>query len=289
MKQNILIALVSLILFSCINKKQETFQNNEGDWLVHRKGQIELYTRKPGFKSKTILNPDIQKALEENLLDSSAFTSPNDENIIKILEYQNNYIHQINEFLETDFKDTVKIFLYNLDEYYRNGHMKYANSYSNIIYFVFYNFVHDEDGQIKIDAGGPHEMVHIITDNLIGRAKTRLFGEGYAVAITKNYSSEMINGKVFLKSLDSWHKSIKKNSEFLSPSDLLENEFLSETEFYPQAGLFIDWLFQNYDIKTANQLYVLDKVEIISEFKRITGDSFFEMENKYIEYINQLL
>jgi len=51
--------------------------------------------------------------------------------------------------------------------------------------------------------------------------------------------------------------------------------------------LFVDWLFKNYDIDAVNQLYVLDKFEIISEFKRITGDSFFEMEKKYMKYINQ--
>jgi len=288
MKQTILISLISLGLFSCINKKQETFQNDEGDWLVNRKGLIELYTRKPEFKSNTILNPDIQKALEENLLDSSAFTSPNDEIIIKILENQNNYIQQINKFLETDFQDTVIIFLYNLDEHNmnRNRSMKDAYPDYRIIYFVFYNFVHDEDGQINTFIG-PHEMVHIIAENSIGKSKTMLFSEGYAVAITNNYNSKIINGKVFRKSLDSWHKSIKKNSRFLSPTDLLEKEFVSEADFYPHAGLFVDWLFKNYDIDAVNQLYVLDKFEIISEFKRITGDSFFEMEKKYMKYINQ--
>lgn len=288
MKHLIFFTLVLTVL-SCSNStEQEEFHNYEGDWLVNRKGLIELYTRKPGFKSNSILNPDIQKALEENLLDSSAFTSPNNEDIIKILENQNNYIHQINRFLGTDFKDTVKIFLYNLDEHNmnRNRSMKDAYPDYRIIYFVFYNFVHDEDGQINTFIG-PHEMVHIIAENSIGKSKTKLFSEGYAVAITKNYSSEIINGKVFRKSLDSWHKSIKKNSTFLRPSDLFENELLSETDFYPHAGLFVNWLFQNYDIEAVNQLYVLDKLEIINEFSRITGNSFSEMEQMYVKYINR--
>jgi hypothetical protein len=100
--------------------------------------------------------------------------------------------------------------------------------------------------------------------------------EGYANAVDWTYGC---------KSNDLWINEYIEQQKIIRPSDLLiKNRELPEREFYPQSGYFVRWLFARVGIEMTNKIYRTKKEDFVSEYKKITGEEFSEMEKAYMDY-----
>ncbi|HPT32711.1 MAG TPA: hypothetical protein PLW67_12765, partial [Prolixibacteraceae bacterium] len=70
----------------------------------------------------------------------------------------------------------------------------------------------------------------------------------------------------------------------LTPSELLYNDSIPPRAFYPQIGCLVSWLFDTYGVEKINRLYPVKRKNIEAQFLEVTGESFVEMERKYMEY-----
>lgn len=132
---------------------------------------------------------------------------------------------------------------------------------------------------------GTHEAVHLIAGIEFGLAKTKFFGEGYANAIDGNYGSVIIHDTIFRMRIDSILKFNNNKMKFYTPSELLHDNKISPNIYYPQIGCFMTWLFKEYGIEKINKLYTFNEKQIENDFMKITGESFVNMEEKYLTYL----
>jgi len=57
---------------------------------------------------------------------------------------------------------------------------------------------------------------------------------------------------------------------------------VNERSYYPQVGCLFNWLFTEYGVGKINEMYSFNARQIEKNFEKITGDSFKEMERKYL-------
>jgi len=243
--------------------------NIDGPWIVSKKGNVILYTRPINY---------------------SKVPSPDSLNIEVILLEQNESLRLINSKLGTRFDSNFSVYLYNYDEAKdkigTNGG-GFSMPKDRIIYYTYSKTKNKITG--KDIYLGIHELVHLVTRSELGYAKSRLMGEGYAVALTGNYSGyKDLNGDYCKKTIEMWMTEYVTKGQILKPNDLISNEKYPETLFYPQAGFFINWLFDNYGVEKITKLYILKNKRIKRDFEKITGDKFDSMEMKYLDYCNKL-
>jgi hypothetical protein len=207
---------------------------------------------------------------------------------MKILQEQEQVIDYINETLKIDFQSKVKIYLLNYDEAKSkigtNGG-GFCSPKKKRIYFTFYNLQFYNTIRNENEYIGVHEMVHLIAKYELGMPNTRFFGEGYANAVEGNYGSKNIDGHYIKKRNDSTLQEFRRKGKVLTPSELLFNDSIKEREYYPQIGCLISWLFNEYGVLKINQLYILEKNLVESEFQKVTGETFVAMEEKYMKHI----
>jgi len=181
----------------------------------------------------------------------------------------------------------VEIFLYNYDEAKEkigtNGG-GFAAMNGRQLFFTWYGKSIFNTVRNREEYVGVHEMVHVITLNKLGPITTRFFGEGYSNALDGNYGSILENNRMIRLRNDSTLAKIKAKSRLLKPSELLYNDSIPERAYYPQIGCLVSWLFDTYGVGKINQLYAVKRKKIEEKFLQVTGDSFAEMERKYMEY-----
>lgn len=85
-------------------------------------------------------------------------------------------------------------------------------------------------------------------------------------------------------------KEFNEKNQVLTPSELLNGGKIPYSQFYPQSGFFINWLFEQYGVEKVNKLYpkvrryTLNKSKLKKEFESTLGDSFSTIENNYLAY-----
>lgn len=258
--------LVLLFLFFTLTSwKADT----AGPWVITEGKRVTLYSRPVGY---------------------SKADSPDSIAIQSIIREQEHVIDHINQRLNTSFDTKVKVFLFNRDEAKEKigtngGGFASLNKSKRHIYFTFHEKPFLNTGLNQYDYLGVHEMVHIITINQIGNLRTRFFGEGYANALDGNYGVENVNGILTRKRNDSTLIKIKANGKLLKPSVLLYNDSIPESEYYPQIGCLINWMFEKYGVDKINLLYDLKRDKIEKAFQRVTGVRFKDMETAYMEFL----
>jgi len=220
--------------------------------------------------------------------DFSKTNSPDSIDIQRILIEQNQIINLINRKLKTNFHGIVEIYLFNYDEAKEkigtNGG-GFCSSKKSRIYFTYYdnpiyNTIRNEKEYI-----GVHEMVHLIANKELGKHKTAFFGEGYANAIDGNYGAIKNGDSLTRRRIDSTMNKIVSTGKMLTPTELLLNNKISARSFYPQIGYLFNWLFAEYGIERINEMYTQSTRQIEKNFEKITGDSYQEMERKYLSHI----
>jgi hypothetical protein len=213
--------------------------------------------------------------------------SPDSLAIRQIIAEQEEVIGFINNRLETDFKGPVEIFLYNFDEAKEkigtNGG-GFAAMNGRQLFFTFYDKPVFNTIRNREEYVGVHEMVHLITLNKLGNITTRFLGEGYANALDGNYGSKVENNRMIRLRNDSTLMKIKAKGRLLKPSELLWNDSITERTYYPQIGCLVNWLFDTYGVDKINRLYPVKRKKMEGKFLEVTGESFAEMERKYMEY-----
>ena len=235
-----------------------SFSLFKSKWIKTKKDIIVLYTRPESFTN--YLSPDssrINKYLKEGIL----------------------CVNEINKVLEVNFNSKIKVYLYNYDEAKEQIGTNAGGGAIPTEKIILYTYTKDnyiDKKRNRVRYVGVHEYVHIVSFNTIGISKTRLFTEGYATAIDGSYGGKEI-------------ESFLKKDNIKTPTELLNGEEMFEGDFYPQAGFFIKWLFNEYSVKKSNKLFILTNDEIKNEFENITGDSYLKMEKKYIEFCNKYL
>lgn len=237
------------------------------EWTKTIDGNIVLYTRPIGYTN----SPSPDSTAKYELINEAKYC-----------------IDEVNNNLKTFFSKKIKIFMFNHDE---AKNIIGTNSGGfvawNGIYYTYSTMpMKDLKRNMKFQIG-PHEFVHIIADYCIGGSKTNLFGEGYANAIDGTYSGiDTIDSGVFIATPIENQINYKN---VLKPSQMLfESDNFDENIFYPQAGYFIKWLIRTYKIENTNKLYTVKKKQFVRKFKEITGDSFNNMENKYLAYCDSV-
>ena len=261
------IAVFVIICFTLTSWKID----KQGPWVITKGERVTLYTRPINY---------------------SESDSPDSLTIQKIIIEQENVINYINDRLNTDYQSKVKIYLYNLDEANEKSGIYGGRSKSNIfkrhIYVTYRNNPILNTINNQFVYLGVHEMVHIIADNQFGRGTTRFFGEGYANALSGNYGTKKQGDIMVFKSNDSTLVDLINLDKFCLPSDLIDNDFLPAQEYYPQIGCLVNWMLTTYGADKINQLYNIKRTDIKKEFEIVTGVSFEEMENTYLEYCNTI-
>ncbi len=255
----------SIFLFSILLISLTNFSIFKTKWIKTKRDNVVLYTRPQNFSDSI---------------------SPDSARIEQVLSEAIACIKEINKKLGTNFNAKVKVYLFNYDEAMEQIGTNAggaANVKENELYYVNFRDPSFDPIRKRNSYIGVHEYVHLVSFNELGFASTRLMAEGYACAIDGCYGSKVINGRrtrTQLKDQITFDK-IKK------PSELLDGEDMPEGDFYPQAGIFVNWLFNEYSVEKVNKIFVLKKEDFESEFEKITGESFQDMEKKYLEYCKQ--
>ncbi|MCB9797395.1 MAG: hypothetical protein H6741_32295, partial [Alphaproteobacteria bacterium] len=120
----------------------------------------------------------------------------------------------------------------------------------------------------ELDAGGPHEDVHVIAWHRIGDTNYALMGEGLAVWVTGPWWGEPLED----------HVSGYKARGVLPSLEALITDFWSMPDgvTYPTAGHFVGWLAEGWGVDVVKRLYVEPDLE--AGFQRELGMTLEEVE-----------
>ena len=252
------ISLTALILFSSFKP------DLKGPWIQKAGNQVTVYFRPSGY---------------------SATESPDSETIRKIIQEQEEIIGLINLKLGTHFRKKVNLYLYNYDEAKEkigtNGGGSCDSGKKNI-YFTYYKQPIYNSIRNCYEYVGMHEMVHMVANNELGELRSAFFAEGYSNAIDGNYGSQKVDDHLVRRKIETTAAALRHNGIFHTPSELLTNHKIPAREFYPEIGYLMNWLFDTYGIGKMNQLYSSGSKRIQKQFYKVTGDTFMEMEKKYM-------
>jgi hypothetical protein len=139
----------------------------------------------------------------------------------------------------------------------------------------------------KYSLVGEHETVHAIFMNRFGLSRSRLLVEGAAVAIDKGFGIVEENGKRVRVPIYNIVRDQRGQQKLLSIKYLCSGKG-SEELFYPQAGVFVEWLIKNYGINKYQELYRNTNKKILIKTQKYFGISLDELEKKYRNYLLNL-
>lgn len=151
---------------------------------------------------------------------------------------------------------------------------------------IYYTFIHDIEpytDQYGIDNPfvGAHEMVHIITHNLLGNPGNKMMSEGYAVWLDGSYGRKDIN--YYIRKFKSDYPEY-----IMTPTQLLNESIEDEMIYYPNAGVLIRYWVREFGVEKINRLFQVSRENLKEKFEKITETSWDEMENHYSNYLNSL-
>jgi len=239
-----------------------------GPWVRTEKANIVLFTRPVDF---------------------SATASPDSMVIANILLEQENIIVYINRYLRTDYNSKFEIYLYNFDEAKEkigtNGGGS-CDSKRKWIFFTYYRQPVFNTYRNEYEYLGVHETVHLIAGTELGYSKTRFFGEGYSNAIDGNYGAIWVGDTLVRYRNDSTLQKLKKLGKLSTPGELLHRSEMPPDLYYPQIGCLMKWLFDEYGVENMNRLYTAKEKQIEKKFFEVTGESFADMERKYLAHLH---
>ncbi len=206
--------------------------------------------------------------------------APTSEEAQEILSNQEVYYDQIVSQLGNPvFSDPILIYVYNKEEALEligtqgGGH---AVPKFNTVYYTYLPYGEEQTftdryGRVN-PLVGAHETAHVISHRVLGYPKTKLMSEGYANYLDGSYGRRDIHDLYDAFSAE----------ERLSPTQMLNYESIRESLYYPNCGVFIEYLVQEYGIAVVNALFTLSKEEIPSHFYAKTGITWNEMEEAYL-------
>jgi len=253
----------AILLSACTEFFAELDSNT--DWKIYENGPIKLYYKKQG---------------------SSGVPSPTAEDVESITENQKHYYQAIQDSIQKSFNEPVLIYLYNKDQAEEAIGTSGGGLSQSKYMTIYYTFIHDiapytDKFGIVNPYVGAHEMVHIITHNVLGHPGTKMMREGYAVWLDGSYGRKDIN--YYLQ------KFKKEYPEYvLTPTQLLNESIKDEMIYYPNAGILTRYWVRTYGVKKINRLFSTGKDEFKEQFKDITGTSWDKMETEYSSYLNTI-
>ena len=263
MRNVITILLLALYLTSCTEfiAEIDTDKNRE----LKENGPIKLYYKKQGV-SKT--------------------PSPTIHQVHGILNNQKYYYQAIQDSIQKTFSEPVLIYLYNKDQAKESIGTSGGGLSQSRYMTIYYTFIHDitpytDQFGIKNPFVGAHEMVHVITHNVLGNPGTKLMSEGYAVWLDGSYGRKHINYYI--------RKFKAEYPEYvMTPTQLLNESFEDEMIYYPNAGVLIRYWVRQFGVEKINRLFSISKENMREKFEKITKTSWDEMEKHYSNYLNSL-
>ncbi len=262
-KSILIIFLVVVFSISCTDFVADF--NPQDEWNILESEKIVLHFRPGGFSSS--LSPNLQQARE-------------------ILRNQEFYYQVIQDSIKKHYNDRILIYLYNWDEAKEligtNGGGHSIPKY-NTYYYTFIpglpEFT-DQYGRVNPFVG-LHELVHIITHRTLGYPGTKLMSEGYAVWLDGSYARKSINDIMRRYRNSAKHK-------ILTPDQLLSEVVDNESVYYPNCGVFIQFLVNTYGIEIINKLFTSKKENYKYDFQKYTGDDWNIMNEEYSKYLKKI-
>jgi len=215
-----------------------------------------------------------------------------EKEINTILDNKDFYYNQILDTLNITFSDNILIYLVDRNEAIEITGERVSGGVSvpkHLTYYWLYpgyTVIHPS-GRTSY-AGGAHEIVHVITHQALGIPGTMLLNEGYAVAIDGT-SKEIVREegvyrhKSLLESMGGYYKS----GSVLKPGLILE-QWERNNLYYANAGFFTMFLFETYGIEITNQLFPVPESKFRQRFFELTGVTFEEMEQLYLDYCDDM-
>lgn len=239
--------------------------NLQDEWEVKTDGKIVLHYRPQNFSSSP---------------------SPSESDADEIVTNQNYYYQMICDSVKRSFTENALIYLYNRDEAKSiigtnsGGH---AIPKYNTYYYAFLNEPTDYTDIHGIENPfiGAHELVHVITHRTLGYPGTKLMSEGYAVWLDGGYARNSIEDIII-------HYKNHSPDKIMTPDEMLSDDDISESIYYPNAGIFIRFIVGSFGIENANKLFTSRKENFKNDFMKLTGESWTEMNEKYEAFIESI-
>jgi len=261
MKKIIGLVSLALIFSACTEFLAEL--DADKDWKLTENDIIKLYTKKQG--------------VSESL-------SPAADQIHSILDNQKYYYQAIQDSIKKSFNEPVLIYLYNKDQAKEAIGTSGGGLSQSRHMTIYYTFIHDikpytDQYGIENPFVGAHEMVHIITHNLLGNPGTKMMSEGYAVWLDGSYGRKDINYYI--------RKFKTEYPEYvMTPTQLLNESFEDEMIYYPNAGVLIGYWVRQFGVDKINRLFSVSRKNFKEKFEEITETSWDKMDNYYSVYLN---
>jgi len=217
--------------------------------------------------------------------------SPTDSIVNIILDNKNHFYELIMDTLDIKFSDNILVYLYNSGEAYQK--IDRSKGGYAITEMLSYYWVYDGRPRIHpngrtIFAGGAHELVHVITGQVLGKPGTHALDEGYAVAIDgRSVNTVFEDGFLRYRTVVELMDEYFKNGIVLKPGKLLYKIEFNEY-YYANAGFFTMFLFESYGIEITNQLFPVPESKFRQRFFELTGVTFEEMEQIYLDYCDDM-
>ncbi len=234
-------------------------------WKLTESDHIKLYYRKTG---------------------ASGAPSPSQEQVQAILDNQNSYYQAIQDSIQKTFSEPVLIYLYNKDQAEEAIGTSGGGLSQSRYMTIYYTFIYDakpyvDQYGIENPFVGAHEMVHIITHNVLGNPGTKMMSEGYAVWLDGSYARKNIN--YFIRKFKAEYPEY-----VMTPTQLLNESFKDEMIYYPNAGVLIRYWVKQFGIEKINKLFPVSRENFKKKFEEVTETSWNEMESRYSNYLNDL-
>lgn len=263
MKKTINLLLLALLFSGCT----EFIADMDADkaWKLAENDPIKLYYKKQ---------------------EVSEAPSPTIHQVNGILNNQKYYYQAIQDSIQQTFSEPVLIYLYNKDQAKQAIGTAGGGLSQSRYMTIYYTFIHDiepytDQYSIKNPFVGAHEMVHIITHNLLGNPGTKMMSEGYAVWLDGSYGRKDIN--YYIKEFKAEYPEY-----VMTPTQLLNESFEDEMIYYPNAGILIRYWVRQFGVEKINKLFPVSRENFKEKFKKITGTSWDEMEIHYSNYLDNL-
>jgi hypothetical protein len=195
--------------------------------------------------------------------------------VLEIAQEQEDAMDEICEFLKEKPIKGVKVLIHN------GSFMKYGKTWTHSMFSELYN-KKIESNLMKciLPSGkykylGKHELVHFIMGSYYGFCQNKLFLEGFTNAIDGIFQGRRIEDACI---------TLKKANKTNTLGQLWDNSNeIEEVSFYPQSGIFIKWLIQEYGIEKSKKLYGMGIREEYPKEKmqEILGISFEDLSKRY--------
>mgnify|MGYP006281304751 CR=1 FL=1 len=263
MKHIIGILIIALMLASCTDFIADV--DRDDDWQLMVSEKVKLYYRESG---------------------KTDAPSPTRMEARAVLTNQNFYYQVIQDSINRNYQDQVLIYLYNKDEAKEvigtsgGGHS--LPRFLSIYYTFIWNIpAYTDHYGIEDPFLGAHEMVHVISHQLLGLPGTKMMSEGYAVWIDGSYARHDI-AEIMV------HYRDEKPESLMTPTQLLNESIDKESVYYPNAGMFTKYLVNNFGIERVNSLFTVSRDKFKMKFEEVTGTNWEDLEENYLTYLNNL-